>query len=280
MEIPKELYKNATIHRNLTADSVNGILSCGFLVKPTDKFSDRMITFSHYGAFLLLSGSGVYFDEDGRKIDLKAGCFVQRIPGKSHTTQVTPDGKWLEFFVCFGKDLYEYLAQQKLLSREPVLFNTITESLLNRCVSLLDEFKTTPDSRMFTLFLSAQEFAMALTKTSQNEQFRAWGGQMAKACDLLCTIENFSYMSPVQVAEKIDMEYETFRKRFKDVFNCSPSVYQMQYRLNYSKQLLLETNKTIQQIATDCCFADSFTYSKAFKKYYGFSPTQFRKRYI
>ena len=52
MNIPAELFHNDTAHRSLSADPVNGILSCGFLVKPTDRFSHDTMLFSHYGAFL------------------------------------------------------------------------------------------------------------------------------------------------------------------------------------------------------------------------------------
>ncbi len=274
IKIPSYLFQNATVHKSLTPDAVNGILSCGFLVKPTDRFSHDVITFSHYGAFLLLSGSGVYSDSHGRKTELTPGCFVQRMPGEPHITEVTGDGKWLEFFVCFGRDFYEFMARQGLLSRNPVLFHPLTESLLQRCISLLERFRTVSDRQIFSLFLSAQEFVMALTNTAQNEQFERWDRKMAQACALLCASD---YPSPVEVAEKIGMQYETFRKRFKAAFLCSPSAYQMQYRLNDSKRLLLDSNMTIGEIAWQCRFADAFSYSKAFHKYYGLSPTQFRK---
>lgn len=242
MNIPAELFHNDTAHRSLSADPVNGILSCGFLVKPTDRFSHDTMLFSHYGAFLLLSGSGRYSDPSGREVELTPGCFVQRMPGKPHVTEVTPDGKWLEFYVCFGRDYFTYMADQGLLSRQPVLFHS-------------------------------------LTQTALQERLTGWDDALTWASELLCLPGEEGYPFPVAVAEQMGMEYETFRKRFRAAFGCPPSAYQMQYRLNESKRLLLDTHLSVQEIADTCCFSDGFAYSKAFRRFYGLSPVQFRKSF-
>ncbi|MGI5958628.1 MAG: helix-turn-helix domain-containing protein [Massiliimalia sp.] len=279
MQIPEYLFETSTIHRSLTSDQANGILSCGFMFKPTSRFSQEHLTFPHYGAFLLLSGSGFYSDPQGRKAELSPGCFVQRMPGCPHTTGVTPDGKWLEFYICFGRDFYEAMADQGLLSREPVLFHSLTQPLLDNCISLQERFRVTPDSQLFSLFLAVQEFALAITQTAQKEQIGAWEGVLAKAAEILCT-PTPDYPTPQKTAALVGMEYETFRKRFKTAFHCSPAAYQMQHRLNCSKQMLLDSQKTVQEIAWACRFSDGFAFSKAFRNHYGVSPSQFRKRYL
>ena len=279
MNIPAELFHNDTAHRSLSADPVNGILSCGFLVKPTDHFSHDTMLFSHYGAFLLLSGSGRYSDPSGREVELTPGCFVQRMPGKPHVTEVTPDGKWLEFYVCFGRAYFTYMADQGLLSRQPVLFHSLTPALVDSCRALLERFRTVPEGRNFSLFLSMQEFVVTLTQTALQERLTGWDDALTRASELLCLPGEEGYPSPVAVAEQMGMEYETFRKRFRAAFGCPPSAYQMQYRLNESKRLLLDTHLSVQEIADTCCFSDGFAYSKAFRRFYGLSPVQFRKSF-
>ena len=278
MEIPKSLYRTETVHRDLTADPLNGVLSCGFLVKPTDRYSYETQIFSHYGALILLSGSGLYTDPTGRQIPLKPGCFVQRMPGCPHVTQVHPDGKWLEFFVCFGRDYYEALAEQHLLSREPVLFREVTEPLVEQCRSLLEKFRTTPDFELFSLFLAVQEFALSLTQSALNKSMLLWEGRLSRAAKILCAAAP-EYPSPAQAAAAVDMEYETFRKQFKAVYRCSPQSYQMRFRLNHAKELLIGTGKSVQEIAWACRFCDGFAFAKVFHRHFGLSPTAFRKKY-
>ena len=268
------MYKNLTVHRSLTKDPINGILSCGFLTKSPAKSGYEAHEFPYYGALLVLSGTGLYSDATGRKISLSPGCFVQRMPGKPHITEVS-SLDWLEFFVCFGRDFYEVLAQQGLLSREPVLFQTLSDPLLESCRLLFSQFQNAGDSQLFSVLLAAEEFVLSLTQSALSTQYADVNGKLSQAAAFLCSAQ---YLSPVEAAKRIHMEYETFRKQFKIVFRCSPSAYQMRYRLNFSKQLLLDSQKSIQEIAECTGFSDAFAFSKAFRHFYGIAPSQFRKR--
>ena len=58
MKIPERLYRNQTMHYSITHSPQDGVLSCGFLHKPNAGFSQSGLVFEHYGAFLLLDGSG------------------------------------------------------------------------------------------------------------------------------------------------------------------------------------------------------------------------------
>jgi transcriptional regulator GlxA family with amidase domain len=55
-----------------------------------------------------------------------------------------------------------------------------------------------------------------------------------------------------------------------------PGEYQRALRLNAAKILLLDSEKSIEQIATQLGFEDPFHFSKAFKKNSGMNPRQYR----
>lgn len=63
---------------------------------------------------------------------------------------------------------------------------------------------------------------------------------------------------------------------FKREMNLSPQKYLSQLRMEDAKQLLLNSNNPIQDIAHRVGYKDEFTFSKAFKRYDGFSPQMFR----
>ena len=69
-----------------------------------------------------------------------------------------------------------------------------------------------------------------------------------------------------------------FLRSFKQAFSLSPYQYMLQKRLDHASNLLLESNESVSTIAGQCSFSDSFTFSKAFKKCHGVSPTDFRKK--
>jgi AraC family transcriptional regulator len=81
------------------------------------------------------------------------------------------------------------------------------------------------------------------------------------------------------VARESNMSEFHFFRCFKQVFGVSPYQYMLNKRLEYASLLLSENDLLISEIARKCGFPDLFTFSKAFKKKFGVSPSKnFPKR--
>ena len=70
----------------------------------------------------------------------------------------------------------------------------------------------------------------------------------------------------------------TVTQHFRREFGISVMEYIAQKRQKLAVQLLCETNLTVCEIASRCAFCDAEYFSKTFKKLYGVTPTEFRKR--
>ena len=57
----------------------------------------------------------------------------------------------------------------------------------------------------------------------------------------------------------------------------SPHNYVIQKRMDIAKTYLIDKNKSIKEIAVDLGFADTYAFSKQFRKCVGLSPSEFRK---
>jgi AraC family transcriptional regulator len=68
-------------------------------------------------------------------------------------------------------------------------------------------------------------------------------------------------------------EFHFFRS-FKEAFGISPHNYLIKRRLAEAKNLLQSNNSTVGEIAFRCGFADIHSFSKSFKKHFGYSPSQ------
>jgi AraC-like DNA-binding protein len=86
--------------------------------------------------------------------------------------------------------------------------------------------------------------------------------------------ENISVSS---IAEMLHINRSYFYKIFKKQESISPQQYICLFRLNQAKLMLKQTNKTINEIALDCGFSDSFAFSKAYKNQFNYSPKQERE---
>lgn len=68
-----------------------------------------------------------------------------------------------------------------------------------------------------------------------------------------------------------------FCKKFTDYVGCSPSTYINKKRMELAVELLSKGLRVIE-VADQSGFKDPYYFSKAFKKYYGMTPKEFKKR--
>lgn len=80
------------------------------------------------------------------------------------------------------------------------------------------------------------------------------------------------------LARAASMSPKHFARCFKDLVGVPPMAYLQAMRLNGARAALERTTETTAAIAAAHGFADAAHFSRAFKRQYGMSPTQFRKR--
>jgi len=85
---------------------------------------------------------------------------------------------------------------------------------------------------------------------------------------------NFLYIKKIkEVADHCRMSEYHFFRRFKEVYKKTPYQYITEQKMHLAKYLLKENKHSISEIALHCNFPDVFTFSKAFKKFYGVAPS-------
>jgi AraC-like DNA-binding protein len=77
-----------------------------------------------------------------------------------------------------------------------------------------------------------------------------------------------------------NMSKWTFLRSFKKVFDMTPIQYLMNIRIAKATTMLLDTNKSISEIAMEVGFNDSNYFSRQFKKIKGMNPRSFRASFI
>lgn len=81
------------------------------------------------------------------------------------------------------------------------------------------------------------------------------------------------------LAEKVNLSYTGMLWKFRREMAMTPMQYLIMIRLRYAKQLLLEGDLRINEIAARCGYSGAYYFTNAFRKQYGVSPTQFRNSY-
>lgn len=80
-----------------------------------------------------------------------------------------------------------------------------------------------------------------------------------------------------KVAADFGFTYDYIRNKFKNVYGLSPLQLVSLKKLQKAVILLEESDKSCTEIAIECGFSDVAHFSKIFKRYYGYSPSEFTK---
>lgn len=89
-----------------------------------------------------------------------------------------------------------------------------------------------------------------------------------------------NYMNTITLealAEKYNMSPSYFSRKFKNCTGFGFKEYLSTIRINQACNMLIQTNKSITEIAEECGFGDSNYFGDSFKKAKGMSPRSYRK---
>lgn len=154
------------------------------------------------------------------------------------------------------------------------------ELLLREAAAIQSEWKTTDDYKMAltrTLlhFLQKQTLTPISVSTSSDT---------AHAVDTL--ILNVAYYINEHYTEDVNLQTlcdsfflskATLCARFKRMMHCSIMQYLFRLRLSKAKDLLINTNKSMEEIAEQCGFSSANYFGLIFKKATGISPLHYRQ---
>lgn len=83
-----------------------------------------------------------------------------------------------------------------------------------------------------------------------------------------------------KLCREANMSKTSFLQHFKNNYNCTPSEYLNDYRINQSKIMLRETDKNVATIAQNCGFFDSSHFIRCFSKKVSVSPAKYRENIL
>lgn len=87
-----------------------------------------------------------------------------------------------------------------------------------------------------------------------------------------------SNLSIQEIVKHTTLSEGHFRRLFKEVYRVSPINYIINLRLEHAKELLLNTEQTLTDIAEVSGFSSTAYFCLQFKKKLGYTPSEFRKK--
>lgn len=271
----EEIKENDVVYRCIGDNFDQGILSCGFMRKRTAERSQYDFKIGYYSCILILQGSGRYLSEDGIVTPMQAGDLVQRFPERMHSTEIEPDGAWIEFYISIGYPVYDYLTSLGLLRTDKeVQVTTLQPSdVVQDFVGLLNSLKGATEASLPYLLMRAQELLIRLHNSVQSPPSDPQEAIISKACQLISG-SNDIHFEIKEAAAAVNMGYENFRKLFKRITGISPQRYHTGQLMKQAKMMLL-SGLTIKHVALSLGYSDIYSFTKQFTKSEGMPPGRY-----
>jgi len=80
------------------------------------------------------------------------------------------------------------------------------------------------------------------------------------------------------VADHVGTHPRQLNRVFLANTNCTPASYWRQLRIHHARNLLVNTSQRITTVAINCGFSDASHFILWFRKQYGETPNDYRKR--
>ena len=173
--------------------------------------------------------------------------------------------------------LFRFRSAQRIFERDHVLFSDITR--IKSTISMLEKLENAPlkdefeyRKHLFSDIISQYNF--------ENERFFnkvQYGYHLMELAVETIKQRLGEKLILTEISEKTGLSYVQFLRRFQAYTGVSPSDYVITLRLQQAKNLLVDTDLLIKDIASLCGFENEYYFSNTFRKNVGMSPSSFRK---
>ena len=233
-----------------------------------------------YQFVYITRGKGVFTSKSLSETEIKAGDMFLLFPGEWHSYHPDEKTGWDEYWIGFkGLNIDNRVTNGFFIPSEPVFHVGLNEEIVRmyrHAITIAQEQRIGYQQMLAGIANVIQGFAYALHRHNTFEDQEA-AQQIQKAKVIM--MEKFGQgVSPTDVADAINMGYSKFRRLFKAYTGYAPLQYIQELRLQRSKELLLNTNLSLTEIADEVGYDNADYFSTAFKKKNRVTPAAYRKK--
>lgn len=273
----KEINGSNYCYRFINNDTVNGILSCGFLSKPLNSDLLTNCKNDYYSCSVLLNGKGTFIDSHGNSYPITPNFVFQCFPGQKFSIIFDNNSDWSEFNIKIGKSIFQSLASLNLLNTNTPVFQINLKPYLTQWFSeLVNQLRHTENVELPEVLFVTQKLLINLHKEDISKYEDDIDSIITASKQLLFYKQNEN-ISLKEIASSFNISYEKFRKIFKEKVGMSPIQYRLQTKF-YLAQRLLNDGLPIKVVAEEVGYTDPFTFSRQFTKYIGLPPSKFKPK--
>lgn len=235
----------------------------------------------HFALVYLFEGHGRYEDARGVTRELSGGDGFLVFPDIPH--HYGPVGNrrdWSEYYIVFEGDIFDLWRREGLLLEDDCFFRLEPVYMwLKRFREVVDQ-KAIPSPQSSLSDLSRLQLLLADMLGYQANALIG-NDESAWLQQAYALIEEEDVRRPDyhDIARRLGVSYDVFRRRFTKLSGQSPGRYHQVRVVDRACTLLCKTRLTHEEIAAQLGFCDAYYFARAFKQVTGEAPKQFRSRF-
>ncbi|MFY0687147.1 MAG: AraC family transcriptional regulator [Cyclobacteriaceae bacterium] len=176
-----------------------------------------------------------------------------------------------------GRVAFVARAQHKNFSIRPIVSSPILQGFFN---SMIPFFRKEQSPSNLLLELKLKELVVSFLTSNENPELSSYFQAMVdlEKPSLQSIMEtNFSQnLTLTEYAELCHRSLSSFKRDFQASYGTTPGKWLIDRRLQFAKNLLINEDLTIAQIAYQSGFENSSHFSRSFKEVYGKTPSDHR----
>jgi len=233
-----------------------------------------------YQLIYLTSGCGQFESDCSELTRVTSGDLIVLFPGVWHRYSPDSGTGWSENWIeCQGPAFDRARAQGILAPDRPVQRIGLLPELLTafeRCHDVAH--LQWPNNQSLLSTMGLHILSIVHCGTGLQSRAKHWIDEIVRAAQMAIMQRYHERLSMRQLASELNIGYSHFRHAFKALTGISPKQYQLHLRLRKSRDLLLNTPKTISEVADILGFDSAYHFSAQFRKHVGQAPSVWRKQ--
>ena len=236
---------------------------------------------NEYQLLYITEGKGKFFSESlGRQkgVTIEKGMMFLLFPGEWHTYFPDKGTGWKEYWIGFNGKFPDNLVKEGFFSKsKPVLNVHLNEEIVSLYNDAI-EASTSQESGFQQLLAGIVDRLLGLAYyNDRNSQFQESDAANKIGQAKLMIYEEFTTITPEEIAIKLCLSYSSFRKTFKEYTGFSPAKFINDVRMRKAKELLTNTSMNIKEVAYSVGYNNHDYFFTAFRHTTGQTPAEYRK---
>jgi len=227
-----------------------------------------------YALVLILAGEGTYRDVVGTAASVSTGDAILVFPGLAHWYGPPRGTNWSELFVVFEGPVFDLWQRTGVIdSMRPLLDLADPVRVAQEIADLFAGGRPATDADALTEMASFLGLLTRAVVSGAGQSARVDPMQRAQA---LLQSELGQRLEMADVARRVGVPYETFRRRFRVATGEAPKRFRDAARIAAAKDLLRTSSMSNRELAAALGYSDGFHFSRRFKQAVGVSPRMYR----